>query len=63
MFFPSRFLFPLQPLPMDAGSLPLFHVALQREQHECLGLRKPGRWRKAKERKAWGGRTAPLTHC
>lgn len=42
MFFPSRFLFPLQPLSMDAGSLPLFHVALQREQNECLGLKKSG---------------------
>lgn len=62
MFFPSRFLFPLQPLSMDAGSLFLFHVALQREQNECLGPKKSGRWRKAEERRAWGGRGAPLTH-
>lgn len=47
MFFPSRFLFPLQPSPMDTGSFPLFYVNLQREQNERLGLEKSGRWRKA----------------
>lgn len=60
MFFPSRFLFPLQPSSMDAGSLPLFHVALQREQNEWLGLKKSGRWRKAEERRKWGSRGAPF---
>lgn len=60
MFFPSRFLFPLQPSSMDAGSLPLFQVALQREQNEWLGLKKSGRWRKAEERRKWGSRGAPF---
>lgn len=33
LFFPSRFLFPLQPWSMDAGSPPYPHVALQRDQN------------------------------
>ena len=50
LFFPSRFLFPLQPWSTDAGSPPHPHGALQREQNGWLGLRELGGWRRAGER-------------